>query len=37
MSGYIKYLDDGGKNMSFKLKITDFLNIMKFGTKLKRR
>ena len=37
MSGYIKYFDDGGKNMSFKLKmITYFLNIIKFGTKLKR-
>ena len=34
MNGYVKYFDDGRKNVSFK--IEDFLSIMKFGTKLKR-
>ena len=36
MSGYIKYFDEGGKNMPFKIKEESVKNIMKFGTKLKR-
>ena len=36
MSGYIKYCDNGEKNMSFKLKMeVCILNILKFGLKLK--
>ena len=35
MSGYIKYFENGGKNVSLKM-ITCWLNIMKFGTMLKR-
>ena len=36
MSGYIKYFDEGGKNMPFKIKEESVKNIMKFGIKLKR-
>ena len=34
MSGYIKYFENGGKNMS--LVIAYWINIIKFGTGLKR-
>ena len=34
MSGYIKYFENGGKNMS--LVISYWINIIKFGTGLKR-
>ena len=38
MSGYLKYFENGGKNMSFMIENDSvyWLNIMKFGTKLKR-
>ena len=38
MSEYIKYFKNGGKNSVLWLKmISHWLNVMKFGTKLKRR
>ena len=38
MNGYIKYFKSGGKNMSFMIKDVSILdNIMKFGTRLKKR
>ena len=37
MSRYIKYIKNGGKTMYFMIKeIGYWLNIMKFGTRLKR-
>ena len=37
MSGYIKYFENGGKNMSFLLEmILCLINTIKFGTKLKK-
>ena len=37
MSGYIKYFENGGKNMSFMVKMTIFqINTMKFGAGLKK-
>ena len=37
MNEYIKYFDDVGKNMSFKIKDESVYQIiMKFGTNLKR-
>ena len=36
MSGYIKYFENGGKNMSFLIKMTVcWINIMKFGMAMK--
>ena len=35
MSGFIKYFDKGGKKYVFYM-IAHWLNIMKFGTELKR-
>ena len=38
MNGYIKYFKSGGENMSFMIKDASILdNIMKFGTRLKKR
>ena len=35
MTGYIKYFDNGGKKMSFKIEDVNVLeNMMKFGTEL---
>ena len=37
MSGYIKYFENGGKNMSFMVKVTMcWINTTKFGTILKK-
>ena len=35
MSGYVKYFDNGGKIMSFKIEDERILNTLKFGIKLK--
>ena len=35
MSGYIKYFDNGGKNMSFKIEEVCILDTLKSGIKLK--
>ena len=36
MTGYIKYFENGGKNLSFVIEDDDVLDTMKFGTRLKR-
>ena len=37
MRGYIKYLENGGKNMPFMLKMTMcWINTIKFGTRFKK-
>ena len=38
MTGYIKYFENGGKNMSFIIKDDDeLINTIKFGTRLEER
>ena len=36
MTGYIKYFENGGKNLSFVIEDDDVLDTMKFGARLKR-
>ena len=36
MTGYIKYFENGGKNLSFVIGDDDVLDTMKFGARLKR-
>ena len=38
MTGYIKYFENGGKNMSFVIKVDDvcWINTMRLGTRLKK-
>ena len=36
MTGYIKYFENGGKNMSFKIEdVSVYIKIIRFGIKLK--